>query len=87
MILRAAPRRGRKRICRERPKIFRRPTERPAFSGGSGIIVRQDGYILTNDHVVEAARNGTLIVTLQDGTKFRGKVFRDSRADLAGGED
>ena len=56
---------------------------RPSFSGGSGIIVRADGYILTNDHVVEAAKNGIISVFLQDGTKLRGKVFRDPRADLA----
>lgn len=56
---------------------------RPTFSGGSGVIVRSDGYILTNDHVVEAARSGFISVTLQDGTKLKGKVFRDPRADLA----
>ncbi len=50
-------------------------------SSGSGVIVRADGYILTNDHVVEGADNVT--VTLQDGREFKGKVSRDPRGDLA----
>lgn len=37
---------------------------------GSGFIVRDDGYIVTNNHVVAGAgRNGTITVTLSDGTE------------------
>ena len=50
---------------------------------GSGVIVRADGYILTNDHVVEEAAGGTVTVTLADGREFAGKVFSDSSSDLA----
>ncbi len=50
-------------------------------SSGTGVIVRADGYILTNDHVVGGADNVT--VTLQDGREFKGKVSRDPRGDLA----
>ena len=50
-------------------------------SSGSGVIVRSDGYILTNDHVAGGADNVT--VTLQDGREFKGKVSRDPRGDLA----
>ena len=52
-----------------------------ATSFGSGVIVRNDGYILTNDHVVADADKVT--VTLNDGRKFVGKVSRDQRSDLA----
>ncbi len=52
-------------------------------ASGSGVIVREDGYILTNDHVVANARDNVVQVTLNDGRKIKGKVFRDQRSDLA----
>ncbi len=67
-------------------------SEGPAKSGlaprhveatGSGVIVRADGYILTNDHVVEEASGGMVTVTLADGRVFLGKVFPDYSSDLA----
>lgn len=49
---------------------------------GSGVIVRADGYILTNNHVVKNASE--IKVTLNDKKTFRGKVVgRDSFTDLA----
>jgi serine protease Do len=49
---------------------------------GSGVIVRSDGYILTNNHVVEGAAE--LEVYLSDDTKFIAKVVgTDPRTDLA----
>jgi len=49
---------------------------------GSGVIVRQDGYILTNNHVVENAAE--LEVYLSDDTKYVAKVVgTDPRTDLA----
>jgi serine protease Do len=49
---------------------------------GSGVIVRPDGYILTNNHVVEGAAE--LEVYLSDDTKFIAKVVgTDPRTDLA----
>jgi len=50
---------------------------------GSGVIVRADGYILTNDHVVEGAKDGIVTVTLADGREFSGRVFPDFASDLA----
>jgi serine protease Do len=49
---------------------------------GSGVIVRQDGYILTNNHVVAGA--SVLEVVLSDDRTFEAKVIgTDERTDLA----
>ncbi len=49
---------------------------------GSGVIVREDGVILTNNHVVHGADE--IIVTLMDGRELKGKVKgTDPRSDLA----
>ncbi len=48
---------------------------------GSGFIVRNDGYILTNDHVVSGADK--VEVLLNDGRRFPGEVKRDYRSDIA----
>jgi Do/DeqQ family serine protease len=58
-----------------------RPDTQVIPSSGSGVIVRSDGYILTNDHVAGGADKVT--VTLQDGREFKGTVSRDPRGDLA----
>jgi putative serine protease PepD len=52
---------------------------------GSGVILTSDGYILTNNHVVEAGVNGGQIeVTFSDGsTKPATIVGRDTYYDLA----
>ena len=59
------------------------PTPRRSEATGSGVIVRADGYILTNDHVVEGADGGTVTVTLADGREYQGKVYPDFKSDLA----
>jgi serine protease Do len=49
---------------------------------GSGFIVDPDGYIVTNNHVVEGA--GEITVILHDGTRHTAKVKgRDPKTDLA----
>ena len=49
---------------------------------GSGVIVSADGYILTNNHVVEAADE--IEVATQDGRKFKARVVgADPDSDLA----
>src|SRR5580658_6294977 len=55
----------------------------PPQSGvGSGVIVTKDGYILTNNHVVDGAKE--LKVTLNDGREFKAKVIgRDPKSDVA----
>jgi len=54
----------------------------PEQGAGSGVIVRPDGYILTNNHVVQGATN--IKVTLIGGKTLAGKIVgRDPLADLA----
>jgi serine protease Do len=49
---------------------------------GSGFFISQDGYAVTNNHVVENAENVT--VTTDDGKTYSAKVIgTDSRTDLA----
>ena len=49
---------------------------------GTGVIIDQEGYILTNEHVVRGADKVT--VTLPDGREFKGEIKgTDSRSDLA----
>jgi len=49
---------------------------------GSGVIINNEGYILTNEHVVNNADKIT--VTLPDGREFQGEIKgQDSRSDLA----
>jgi serine protease Do len=57
--------------------------QRPAQSGmGSGVIVSADGYILTNNHVVENAAE--ILVTLNDRRQLKAKVIgTDPESDLA----
>lgn len=50
--------------------------------GGSGVIIRSDGYILTNNHVVSEASR--IDVRLQDGKSYPAKlVGSDAASDLA----
>lgn len=63
------------------PRIRPRTESRPVRAAGSGVIVRSDGYILTNDHVVGGADR--VDVKLADGREFKGTVLRDPRTDLA----
>jgi serine protease Do len=61
---------------------FQNPMIPPKRGEGSGVIVTEDGYILTNNHVVDGADN--IEVTLNDGKEYRGKVIgRDEKTDIA----
>jgi S1-C subfamily serine protease len=54
----------------------------PQTGAGSGIIISSDGYIVTNNHVVEGAQKVT--VTLSDGSTFAATVVgTDAQTDLA----
>lgn len=70
-------------IPREFQDLFGGQIQQRESSGmGSGVIVRPDGYILTNNHVIEDADE--LTVQLFDGRKVRGTVVgTDPQTDLA----
>ncbi|OZI74137.1 DegQ family serine endoprotease [Bordetella genomosp. 12] len=49
---------------------------------GSGFFISDDGYIMTNNHVISDAAD--IIVTLTDGREFKAKVIgSDERTDVA----
>ena len=51
---------------------------------GSGFIVSDDGYIMTNNHVVESADKNGITVRLNDKREFKAKLIgRDPTTDLA----
>jgi len=65
--------------------FFRSPreeSEQPDQSEGSGFVIRQDGYIITNGHVIEG--EDQINVKLKDGRTFHAKVIgSDERTDVA----
>jgi serine protease Do len=68
---------------REKPARGRRGGRGPRPTGeGSGIIVTKDGYILTNNHIVDNA--DSIQVYLKDGRHFVGEVRgMDPKTDIA----
>lgn len=62
---------------------FRNPFDNGPRAGmGSGVIYSTDGYIITNNHVVEFANK--VEVTLYDNRKFEAKIVgTDKKTDLA----
>ncbi len=60
--------------------------QRPTTGVGSGVIVSEDGYILTNNHVIKRADKIT--VTLADGKNYEATlVGRDDAEENGGGTD
>lgn len=59
-----------------------RPQAQPQASQGSGFFISGDGYLVTNNHVVEGQRS--ISVVLDDGTELPAKIVgTDPRTDLA----
>lgn len=59
-----------------------KPGTMEATAGGSGVIISEDGYIVTNNHVLENAKR--VRVTLYDGRKFDAKIVgTDPDTDVA----
>ncbi len=49
---------------------------------GSGVVISEDGIIVTNNHVISGAN--TITVTLKDGTKYKAKLLgNDADSDIA----
>ena len=68
------------------PSVVTIKVNGPAVAGtGSGFVMRKDGYILTNNHVVEAAKGeGKITVLFSDGKSVDATVIgRDESYDLA----
>lgn len=58
------------------------PKEQHQGSMGSGFIISKDGYVFTNNHVVENADE--VIVTLQNQKTYKAKIIgKDQKLDLA----
>jgi Do/DeqQ family serine protease len=56
--------------------------ERPVHSSGSGVVISDDGYIVTNNHVIEDATN--IEVVLNNNQRYYAKVVgTDVNTDLA----
>ncbi len=61
---------------------FQMPHQQLERGLGSGVVVSPDGYILTNNHVVDGATN--VVVTLPDRREFKAKVIgTDAKTDIA----
>lgn len=63
--------------------IQKQPLEnRDVVSLGSGFIISQDGYIVTNNHVIE--KSGKITVTLNSSKSYEAKIIGvDKKTDLA----
>ena len=63
-------------------EFFKQRPGRPARAAGSGVIIAEDGYIVTNNHVVENA--GKIEITLSDNRSYEATVVgTDPTTDLA----
>lgn len=65
----------------QQPQAQRAPVE---TNQGSGFIISKEGYIITNNHVVEGAMEGGITVTLKDGRKMKAELIgMDDKSDIA----
>jgi Do/DeqQ family serine protease len=61
---------------------FQTPPLQPSATSGSGVILSNDGYIITNNHVIKEADE--INITLYDGRSYDATVIgTDSQTDLA----
>ncbi|UNX54422.1 trypsin-like peptidase domain-containing protein [Georgenia sp. TF02-10] len=68
-----------------RPSVVAIDVQVQGGSGaGSGVIIDEEGHILTNNHVVGGAADGGIVVTLSDGRMFEATIAgTDAATDLA----
>ncbi len=63
---------------------FGNPEPQPSQGAGSGVILTPDGYIVTNNHVVDDADKDGIEVGLNDKTRYKAKLIgTDPTTDLA----
>ena len=62
-------------------KEFERPTERKASSLGSGFIIKENGTVITNNHVIAGAED--ILVRVRDKEYEAEVVGQDPYMDLA----
>jgi serine protease Do len=64
------------------PRFFEQPPDVPRTGEGSGVVVREDGYILTNNHVV--ANASEITIRLSDDREMPASIVgTDPESDLA----
>lgn len=77
-------REGRYREGEGREDLLERFMPRRVRTVGSGVIISGDGYIITNNHVVEEAEPNSIEVVLDDKRSYRGRVVGlDPTTDIA----
>ncbi|KKM21174.1 hypothetical protein LCGC14_1638110, partial [marine sediment metagenome] len=68
-------------------RFFRSPQPRREFKQkglGSGMIINENGYILTNEHVIHQVDEGGISITLSDGRILNAEIVEtDLESDLA----
>ena len=68
--------------------MFGNPGSSTAKASGSGIIISEDGYILTNNHVVDSSQNNSFY-ELSSANKIKVKVYNNDKeyeAKIVGGD-
>ncbi|MCE1198739.1 MAG: trypsin-like peptidase domain-containing protein, partial [Marinilabiliales bacterium] len=64
------------------PRNYGNQEPQYSMAAGSGVIISEDGFIVTNNHVIDGAEN--IDVILNDNRKFTAKVIgKDANTDLA----
>jgi S1-C subfamily serine protease len=62
--------------------MFGRPQQQAQIGTGSGVIISPDGYIVTNNHVIEGAQ--TIEITTNDNKTYTAELIgADSNTDIA----
>jgi serine protease Do len=70
------------RFFEQMPNMPQNPQGPRIKGAGSGVIISQDGYVLTNNHVIDGAKDVT--VTLADHQEYKARIVgRDAKTDLA----